>query len=144
MAFDLRIATKRDPVEASSTAETAASSGVPRPPCISLVVNGVLDDPGCNELMFRVRRAFEKGADTVIIELEDIALPNVVCLHRFADSVMVERSAGRHVQVIAREPDFHTRCSSIADSRDWLIANPRTNVTAGRRAVHLDSGHGGG
>jgi len=142
MAFDLRIAVKRDPTEANPT-ETAASSAAPRSPCVSLVVNGVLDDPGCNELMFRVRRAFEKGADTVIIELENIALPNAVCLQRFADSVMAERSAGRHVQVIAREPDFHTRCSSIADSRDWLIADPNADVTR-RRAIHLDSGHGGG
>ncbi len=139
-AFDLRIAVKRDPTEASS--EPAAPNAGPRPPCVSLVVSGLLDEPGCNELMFRVRRAFEKGADSVIIELENIALPDVMCLHRFADSIMAERSAGRQLQVIAREPDFHVRCSSIADSRDWLIADPNADVASGRRAIHLDSGHG--
>lgn len=139
MAFDLRIAMKRDPTEASQTAETAASSLGSRSPCVSLVVNGVLDEAGCNELMFRVRRSFEKAADTVIIELENVALPNVVCLHRFADFVMAERSAGRQLQVIAREPDLHARCSSIADSRDWLISDPNADVASGRRAIHLDS-----
>ncbi|MBC5805936.1 MAG: hypothetical protein GIW96_06925 [Candidatus Eremiobacteraeota bacterium] len=141
MAFDLRIAMKRDPLEATASEVTGPSSGVPRPPCVSLVVNGVLDEPGCNELMFRVRRSFDKGADTVIIELENIELPNAVCLHRFADSVMAERSAGRQVQVIAREPALYARCASISDSRDWLIADSTIDVTAGRRAIHLDSGH---
>jgi len=140
MAFELRIAVKRDPTEARS--EPAPPSVGPRPPCVSLVVNGVLDEPGCNELMFRVRRSFEKGADTVIIELENIALADVTCLHRFADAIMAERSAGRQLQVIARESDFHARCLSIADSRDWLIADPNADVVSGRLAIHLDSGHG--
>jgi len=135
-AFDLRIAVKRDP-----SSEPGASNAAPRPPCVSLIVNGLLDEPGCNELMFRVRRSFEKGADTVIIEMQDVTLENVACLERFADSVMAERSAGRQLQVIAREPAFHARCSSIADSRDWLIADPNTDVASGRRAIHLDRGH---
>ncbi len=137
MAFDLRIAVKRDPTEASS--EPTSSVG-PRLPCVSFIVNGLLDESGCNELMFQVRRAFEKGADTVIIDVQDIAVPNVVCLHRFADSVMTERATGRQLQVVAREPDFYARCSSIPDSRDWLIADPNVDVASGRRAIHLDSG----
>ncbi len=142
MAFELRIAVKRDPTEARS--EPAPPSVGTRPPCVSLVVNGVLDEPGCNELMFRVRRSFERGADTVIIELENIALPDVMCLRRFADSVMAERSAGRQLQVIAREAAVHARCSFIADSRDWLIADPNADVSSGRRAIHLDNGPGTG
>ncbi len=142
MAFDLRIAVKRDPTEARSTAEPVGSSVKAPWACVSLVVNGMLDESGCNELMFKVRRSFQKGAASVIVDMQNVALPNVACLQRLADSIMAERSAGHQVQVVARDAALHARCCSIADARDWLIADPNTDVAHGRRAIHLDTGHG--
>jgi len=143
MAFDLRIAVKRDPTEASTSAAMDASSVGPSVTCVSLAVNGLLDEAGHTELVRRVKQSFEDGADTVIVDMQKIVLEDVACLERFAASLMAERSAGRQVQIIAREPELHARCASMAGSRDWLIADPEADAATPRRAIHLDSGHGG-
>ncbi len=111
---------------------------------MSLVVNGELSEGGLKELTFSVRRSFESGADSVIIDMQDVVLKDVVFLERFATSLMAERSAGRQVQVVVREPSFHAICASIAGSRDWLIADLKAGVSGARHSFHVDSAHESG
>ncbi len=122
MAFDFRIAVKRDPVKASVSAERDAAAAGPRAASVALAVTGRFGKAGCAELMRLVKQSFDDGADTVVIDVQDVVLEDNMCLERFADSLMAERSAGRHVQVVAREPGVYAACAALAGSRDWLIA----------------------
>lgn len=111
---------------------------------MSLVVNGELSEGGLNELTFSVRQSFESGADSVIIDMQDVVLKDVVFLERFAASLMAERSVGRQVQVVVREPFFHATCACIAGSRDWLITDLKAGVSGARHSFHVDSAHESG
>lgn len=137
MSFDLSIAVKRDPRETDRSAKSDAADQ-PQAALVSFVVNGEFREAGHIELIRRVRQAFEDGADTVTIEMQDIALQDVACLERFAASIMAERAAGRQLQVVARKPYFYATCASIAGSRDWLVAYTQADMTGGRRAIHVD------
>ncbi len=138
MAFDFRIAAKRDPVEASVSAQKDAAAVGPQAASVSLAVTGPFGKAGCAELMRLVKQSFDDGADTVVIDVQDVVLEDNACLERFADSLMAERSAGRHVQVVARQPGFYAACAALAGSRDWLIAFTAADVSGGRRSVHVD------
>ena len=111
MAFDFRIAVRPDPAEASLSAKTDASAVGSRPASVSLAVTGSFGKAGCAELMRMVKQSFEDGADTVVIDVQDVVLEDNACLKRFAESLMVERSAGRHIQVVARQPGFYAACA---------------------------------
>lgn len=105
---------------------------------MTLALTGSFGEAGRAELMRMVKQSFDDGADTVIIDVQEVVLEDDACLGRFAESLMAERSAGRHLQVVARQPKFHAACAAIASSRDWLIAFTAADVSGGRRSVHVD------
>ncbi len=117
MAFDFRIAVKPDPVEASLSARSDAAAVGPRAASVSLAVTGRFGEAGRAVLMRMVKQLFDDGADTAVIDVQEVVLEDDACLERFAESLMAERSAGRHVQVVARQPYFHAACAAIAGSR---------------------------
>jgi hypothetical protein len=70
--------------------------------------------------------------------MDDVRADNQVYLQNFAAELMSLRGAGRHVQVVAREPSLHAEMAQMANSRDWLLAFTASKVNGARHAIHVD------
>ncbi len=132
MGFDLHIAV------APSPTPSTPRSGAGAVAIVSIEVNGTFTQAGRVALARAVARSFHGGAETVFVELQEVVVREPVALAGFADDLMAERSAGRQVQVVARDEALHAACAAIAHSEDWLIASTAADLSVGRRSVHVE------
>lgn len=94
MGFELSIAVKRDRLEGQDTGDPVALA-----PYATITLNGLLEPPASREVLRTVAALFGEGADSVLIEMDDVRADNRVYLQNFAAELMSLRGAGRHVQV---------------------------------------------
>jgi len=134
MSFELDIAAKRDPLERRKTGDPMSTTG----PYTAIALNGIFDAGASQKILRTVTDVFEMGADCVLIDMEDVSAHDDACLQDFAAALMSLRGSGRHVQVVARQSDFHTMLAQAPGSRDWLRNFTDANVSEARLAIHLD------
>jgi anti-anti-sigma regulatory factor len=134
MSFELDIAAKRDPLDGRKTGDRMSTAG----PYTALTLNGIFDERASQRILRAVTDIFDMGADSVLIDMEDVSAHDDACLQNFAAALMSLRGSGRHVQVVARQSAFHAALAQAPDSRDWLRNFADGNVGEARLAIHLD------
>jgi anti-anti-sigma regulatory factor len=137
MSFELNIAVRRDPLEGRERDEPWAKPGV----YTAITLNGIFDAEASQVLLRTVAGVCGEGADSILIDMEDVSAPDQGCLDHFAAGLMSLRSGGRHVQVNVHQSTFHARMSKTANSRDWLLTFSKADALGSRHAIHVDSPH---
>ena len=137
--FQLEISAKRDPLE-SGVDETPSA---PPDSCATISLNGLFNNDACDGVFGTISRLFGAGTDSIVIEMQNVQADDASCLERFAAELMALRSAGRHVQVLARKASMHASLALLASSRDWLLSFTNSNVRGARRGIHVDRAEGG-
>lgn len=139
MGFELTMAAKRAPGERTSSAEPHTAPPVT---CTTLALNGALDEAAVASVLSTVADLSATGAESVVVEMENVSVANAEPLRKLSDGLMSLRGSGVHVQVAVAEPSLRAKLSELPDSRDWLLGCPDAIATGARRALHLDGPHG--
>ena len=134
MGFELNIAVKRDPLEMPQSMAPTAS----RTSSTTITLNGSLENDALQAVVRALADLCEQGAESIVVDMQNIDADDAACLREFAESIMALRGAGSQVQVAAADPGLHAKMSKLADSRDWLLALSVGSPSGLRRSIHVD------
>jgi anti-anti-sigma regulatory factor len=127
----------RDPLEGRPGSDPAPGTAT------TIVLNGTLDDTASHEVLRVIDEQFVAGAESIIVDLEEVQASNAATMSSLAEGLMSSRATGRHVQMKVRNAELHAAMATLPDARDWLLADIGADTSAARRAIHVDgpSGH---